>query len=69
MVNITPKPWPFGSDRTYRQTRRNLIGRPFNKIKCFGRLAMRCDKLGSGFLVMLKLAVIRLWLRHNESSA
>ncbi len=41
----------------------------FNKIKYFRRLATRYDKLGSSFLAMLKLAAIRLWLRHNESTA
>jgi transposase len=49
----------------YKQ--RNLIERFFNKIRYFRRLAMRYDKLGSSFLVMLKLAAIRIWLRHNES--
>ena len=48
---------------------RNLIERFFNKIKYFRRLATRYDKLGSSFLAMLKLAAIRLWLRHNESTA
>ncbi len=48
---------------------RNLVERFFNKIKYFRRLATRYDKLGSSFLAMLKLAAIRLWLRHNESTA
>ena len=48
---------------------RNLVELFFNKIKYFKRLTTRYDKLGSCFLAMLKLAAIRLWLRHNESTA
>jgi transposase len=55
------------SKTLYKQ--RNLIERFFNKIKYFRRLATRYDKLGSCFLTMLKLAAIRIWLRHNESTA
>ena len=42
----------------YKQ--RNLIERFFNKLKYFRRIATRYDKLGSVFLVMTKLACIRL---------
>ena len=55
------------SKALYKQ--RNLIERFFNKIKYFRRLATRYDKLGSSFLAMLKLAAIRIWLRHYESTA
>jgi transposase len=70
-ANIPPKsnrkspicfsPW------LYKQ--RNLIERFFNKLKYFRRIATRYDKLGSTFLAMVKLASIRLRLRHNESTA
>lgn len=49
----------------YRQ--RNRIERFFNKIKHYRRLATRYEKHASNFLAMLKLAAVRLWLRHNES--
>ncbi len=48
---------------------RNWVERFFNKIKNYKGLSARYDKLGSSFLTMLKLAAIRLWLRHNESTA
>jgi transposase len=51
----------------YKQ--RKLIERFFNKLKYFRRIATRYDKLGSTFLAMVKLACIRLRLRHNESTA
>lgn len=70
-ANIPPKtnrkspicfsPW------LYKQ--RNLIERFFNKLKYFRRIATRYDKLGSTFLAMIKLACIRLRLRHYESTA
>ncbi len=67
---------PDRSNRTQRHCfsktlykHRNLVKRFFNKIKYFRRLATRYDQLGSSFLAMLKLAAIRLWLRHNESTA
>ena len=51
----------------YRQ--RNLVERFFNKLKYYRRIATRYDKLGSSFLAMVKLACIRLRLRHYESTA
>jgi transposase len=48
---------------------RNLIERFFNKLKYFRRIATRYDKLGSSYLAMIKLAAIRIRLRHNESTA
>ena len=70
-ANIPPKshrknpvcfsPW------LYRQ--RNLIERFFNKLKYYRRIATRYDKLGTTFLAMVKLACIRLRLRHYESTA
>lgn len=49
----------------YRE--RNRIERFFNKIKHCRRIATRYEKHGSNFLAMLKLAAVRLWLRHYES--
>jgi len=49
----------------YRQ--RNRIERFFNKIKHYRRIATRFEKHASNFLAMLKLAALRLWLRHYES--
>ena len=67
---------PDRSNRTQRHCftktlykHRNLVERFFNKIKSFRHLATRYDKLDSSFLAMLKFAAIRLWLRHNESTA
>ena len=70
-ANIPPKsnrkspicfsPW------LYKQ--RNLVERFFNKLKYYRRIATRYDKLGSSFLAMVKLACIRLRLRHYESTA
>ena len=66
-ANIPPKrlrksPIAF-SPWLYKQ--RNLIERFFN----YRRIATRYDKLGSTFLAMVKLACIRLRLRHYESTA
>jgi transposase len=46
---------------------RNRVERFFNKLKHCRRIATRYEKLASNFLAMIKLAAIRLWLRHNES--
>jgi transposase len=46
---------------------RNRIERFFNKIKHCRRVATRYEKHASNFLAMIKLAAVRLWLRHNES--
>lgn len=70
-ANIPPKtlrksPVCF-SPRLYKK--RNLIERFFNKIKYYRRIATRYDKLGSTFAAMVKLACIRIRLRHYESTA
>lgn len=49
----------------YRE--RNRIERFFNKIKHCRRIATRYEKHASNFLAMIKLAAVRLWLRHYES--
>ena len=48
----------------YRE--RNRIERFFNKIKHRRRIATRYEKNASSFLAMIKLAAVRLWLRHYE---
>lgn len=48
---------------------RNLVERFFNKIKQFRRVATRFEKTAENFLAVVKLAAIRIWLRHNESTA
>ena len=46
---------------------RNLVEHFFNKIKNFRAVATRYDKRGDNFLASVRLAAIRIWLRHNES--
>ncbi len=48
---------------------RNLVERFFNKIKHFRRIATRYEKYAENYLAMIKLASIRIWMRHNESMA
>jgi len=59
-VNITAfSPW------LYRY--RNLVERFFNKLKHFRAVATRFEKHDDNYLALVKLASIRIWLRHNES--
>jgi transposase len=53
----------------YLYKKRNLIERFFNKLKYYRHIATRYDKLGASYLAMVKLACIRIRLRHNESTA
>ena len=46
----------------------NLIERFFNKIKQWWRVATRYDKLATDYLMLVKLASIRILLRANEST-
>ena len=46
---------------------RNRVERFFNKIKHFRRIATRFEKHAQNYLAMIKLASIRIWMRHNES--
>ena len=68
----TSRPSPYAkapicfSPWLYKQ--RNLVERFFNKLKYFRRISTRYDKLGSAFSAMVKLACIRIRLRHNEST-
>jgi len=48
---------------------RNRVERFFNKIKHFHRIATRFEKYAENYLAMIKLASIRIWMRHNESMA
>lgn len=48
---------------------RNCVERFFNKIKHFRRIATRFEKHAQNYLAMIKLASIRIWMRHNESMA
>ena len=48
---------------------RNRVERFFNKIKHFRRIATRFEKYAENYLAMIKLASIRIWMRHNESMA
>lgn len=41
----------------------------FNKIKHFPDAAARYGKLAANYLAFVQLALIRLWLRVNESTA
>ena len=47
---------------------RNRIGRFFNKLRQFRRIATRHEKLAANYLAMIKIATIRIWLRANEST-
>ena len=42
---------------------RNRIERCFNKLKQFRRIATRYEKLVPNFLAMIKIAIVRIWLR------
>lgn len=55
------------SKRLYKQ--RNLIERCFNKLKQFRHVATRFDRNPLNYLAMIKIAVVRLWLRFYESAA
>lgn len=46
---------------------RNLVERFFNKLKHFRAVAPRYDQRDDNYLASIKLAAIRIWLRHNES--
>jgi transposase len=53
----------------YLHKARNLGERFFNKIKQFRPIATRYDKLAENFLVALKIAAVRIWLRDNECTS
>ena len=70
-ANIKPMPnrkrRPAFSAFLYRY--RNLVERFFNKLKHFRAVATRYDKRADNYLASVKLASIRIWMRHNESVA
>jgi transposase len=57
------------SFRPFLYKARSLVERFFNKAKQFRRIATRYDKLAKNYLAAVKLVVIRIWLRSNESTA
>jgi hypothetical protein len=48
---------------------RNRVECFFNRIKHFRRIATGFEKHAQNYLAMIKLASIRIWMRHNESMA
>ena len=68
-ANIPPMPQrrfkPTFSKYLYKA--RNLVERFFNKLKHFPAIATRYDKRDDNYLASIKLAAIRIWIRHNES--
>ena len=45
---------------------RNLVERFFNKLKHYRAIATRYEKHATNYLALVKLAAIRIWLRHND---
>ena len=70
-ANVKPMPnrknVPAFSAYLYRY--RNLVERFFNKLKHFRAVATRYDKRADNYLVGVKLASVRIWMRANESMA
>jgi len=68
-ANVKPMPnrrnVPAFSPFLYRY--RNLVERFFNKLKHFRAVATRYDKTPENYLVSVKLASVRIWMRVNES--
>ena len=54
------------SKRLYKQ--RNLIEPCFNRLKQFRHIATRYDRNALNYLAMVKIAIVRLWLRFYEST-
>ena len=65
------RPMPHRISRTtfspYMYRHRNLVERFFNKLKHYRAIATRYEKHAANYLALVKLAAIRIWLRHNES--
>jgi len=68
-ANIRPMPNrvepPVFSPFLYRY--RNLVERFFNRLKHYRAIATRYDKHAANYLAAVKLASVRIWLRHYES--
>ena len=58
------KPMPTFDRVAY--LRRNRIERFFSKAKQFRAIATRYEKRDENFLNLIRLASIRIWLRHYE---
>jgi transposase len=56
---------PAFSSFLYRY--RNRVECFFSKLKHFRAIATRYEKYARNYLALIKLASIRIWLRHNES--
>ena len=52
----------------YLYRARNLVERFFSEIKQCRRAATRYDNLAANYLAFVQLALLRLWLRTNESA-
>jgi transposase len=68
-ANIKPNPRRLNvpAFSQYLDRFRNLVERFFNKLKHFRAVATRYEKHDDNYLALVKLAAIRIWLRHNES--
>jgi transposase len=70
-ANVRPMPHrlrpPAFSPFLYRY--RNLVERFFNRLKHYRAIATRYEKHAANYLAAVKLASIRIWLRHYESVA
>jgi transposase len=70
-ANVRPMPHrlrpPASSPFLYRY--RNLVERFFNRLKHYRAIATRYEKHAANYLAAVKLASIRIWLRHYESVA
>jgi transposase len=54
---------------SYLYRYRTLVERFFRKIKHYRSVATRYDERADNFLAGVKLALIRIWMRFNESVA
>ena len=70
-ANVKPMPnrkrRPAFSAFLYRY--RNLVERFFGKLKHYRAVATRFEKHSANYLALVKLAAVRIWIRHNESVA
>ncbi len=68
-ANIRPMPHrldpPAFSPFLYRY--RNLVDRFFNRLKHYRAIATRYEKRATFYLAAVKLASVRIWLRHYKS--
>jgi transposase len=43
-----------------------LVERFFNKLKPYRAVATRYEERATNYLALVKLAAVRIWLRHHE---